>query len=802
MNSFEQLKQNLIDFLFLIQNLTPGQISGLSQLITPAYPGITLLPLQFKLQDISPDELQNWVKIVTNNNTESLEKRNHVEIIQFTQLYHLSVLQLMLKEMTLPELYKFFDVTAAGRELHERLLILVVIQEIFAKMDAETLTNLHTEFHDTLNNPRYQDPIIIPDMIGNDLLSDLGSILNPEPVPDLNQELVKVISNNLHLSPELFYIYEPLKSLLMLTLKELEHLQSYFTQWDHTRLSLLVRLIEVGLGNMCDVQDIVNLLVVGNSTTTNHYPVVQEIPVTMEKQVVGNVMNSPKAPSILLEIAEHPPEKCVYKRNIKPAPTICLVGDQSLNDGFMFIQPLLIRCDTGEEINQLLEGAARVKITSGRTLIFKRLKILSTSHQLNETLFSLKFELRRYPISDNQEKYEMIHSVTTSPICVVSHSTQIRVRGNKLPTVTEVIPLSGPPSGATRVVILGNNFIESPTTLVKFDNAEVKPFYHGPRTLICHTPKHPPGTVKVKVCNDLNKWSDTEASYTYDGSQQIQEDAESVSVSQDLHIDTVLPLIQNSYQTHSAYSNDIFSQLTNFGPDVHGFSPLHYSAAFGLVDTTAQLLSKGADPTLPDKLGNTPLFWAASNGHLEIVRVLLKNDQWNVPNFIGDSVLHVAVRKRQLNIISELILRGAMIDIQNNEGETPLHIAVIEGYIEIVKYLLEAGARADLFTIDGCSPIHYSAFTSSYEILKIITKQSLHYLNSQDEYGDTVVHWAVRENDRQILKMLFQLGAACHILNNDAETPLTLAENLKHQSLIPLIKTALIQKNCTDGISF
>ena len=54
--------------------------------------------------------------------------------------------------------------------------------------------------------------------------------------------------------------------------------------------------------------------------------------------------------------------------------------------------------------------------------------------------------------------------------------------------------MSGPTSGLTRVAVLGANFVESPTTRVKFDNIEVMPIFHGPKTLICVTPKHIPGT--------------------------------------------------------------------------------------------------------------------------------------------------------------------------------------------------------------------------------------------------------------------------------------------------------------------
>jgi len=190
-------------------------------------------------------------------------------------------------------------------------------------------------------------------------------------------------------------------------------------------------------------------------------------------------------------------------------------------------------------------------------------------------------------------------------------------------------------------------------------------------------------------------------------------------------------------------------------------------------------------------LGNTPLFWAVKNNHVDVIKTLIQYGSLNQTNALGDSPLHEAVRSGNLSIVKEMVNNNAVVDVQNNEGYTPLHIAVIEGYSSIVEYLLNAGARADVVTIDGSTPIHLSTLTSGFEILQIIVKQSLHYLFSQDEFGDTVVHWAVRENDESLLKMLVQLGAPFQTFNFDRESPMSLALAINHLRLIPLLTSAV-----------
>ena len=113
----------------------------------------------------------------------------------------------------------------------------------------------------------------------------------------------------------------------------------------------------------------------------------------------------------------------MYKRNLKPNPTVQLVEDEENSmETNLYIAPILIRCDTLEEKSKLMTGNKPVKVAPGRVVSFRRLKITSTSHQQGESLFAIKFELRRY----HGNEYEILDFVQSNPICVLSHSTQLR----------------------------------------------------------------------------------------------------------------------------------------------------------------------------------------------------------------------------------------------------------------------------------------------------------------------------------------------------------------------------------------
>jgi len=68
-------------------------------------------------------------------------------------------------------------------------------------------------------------------------------------------------------------------------------------------------------------------------------------------------------------------------------------------------------------------------------------------------------------------------------IFTINSLTFVLLAVKTLPVVSEVVPPTGVVSGNTRVAILGNNFVDTPTTRVRFDNVMGMSFKHRP-TLI------------------------------------------------------------------------------------------------------------------------------------------------------------------------------------------------------------------------------------------------------------------------------------------------------------------------------
>ncbi|VDN27537.1 unnamed protein product [Gongylonema pulchrum] len=120
-----------------------------------------------------------------------------------------------------------------------------------------------------------------------------------------------------------------------------------------------------------------------------------------------------------------------------------------------------------------------------------------------------------------------------------------------------------------------------------------------------------------------------------------------------------------------------------------GETAMHVSAGAGQFDMVHYLHMKGAALDAADRHGDTPLFWAARNGHTNIVNYLTNEENVNVNtlNKSKESVLHVATRYAQLESVLLLLERGANPALQDEHGETALHIASWHGYAALLGVL-------------------------------------------------------------------------------------------------------------------
>ena len=131
--------------------------------------------------------------------------------------------------------------------------------------------------------------------------------------------------------------------------------------------------------------------------------------------------------------------------------------------------------------------------------------------------------------------------------------------------------------------------------------------------------------------------------------------------------------------------------LVGCGPSMS----IHDAADKGNIEAVKQHLDSGRDVNAKDQKGKTPLHRAASEGHKEIVELLIAkgaNVNVNAKNEFGSTPLHVAAFQGHKEIAELLIPNGADVSAKDKYEQTPLHFAAINGHKEIAELLIANGA--------------------------------------------------------------------------------------------------------------
>jgi ankyrin repeat protein len=122
------------------------------------------------------------------------------------------------------------------------------------------------------------------------------------------------------------------------------------------------------------------------------------------------------------------------------------------------------------------------------------------------------------------------------------------------------------------------------------------------------------------------------------------------------------------------------------------------AAQRGHVRDIERLVARGADVNVNEGgYDGTPLQFAASNGHVAAMEVLLRlGAHVDGQTSYGNTPLIYAMARGFTPAAELLLAAGADTSVSDRSGQTPLHYAATLGHVDAVQVLLHGGARTDL----------------------------------------------------------------------------------------------------------
>ncbi|CAH1788293.1 unnamed protein product [Owenia fusiformis] len=134
----------------------------------------------------------------------------------------------------------------------------------------------------------------------------------------------------------------------------------------------------------------------------------------------------------------------------------------------------------------------------------------------------------------------------------------------------------------------------------------------------------------------------------------------------------------------------------------------------------------------------------------------------NKKNAKGETALHVACIKGQIDKVKKLLDEGANPNTKDHAGWTPLHEASNHGHVKVVELLLDYGAGVNTTGGDNDSPLHDAVQNYRLEVVKLLVARGANQ-ECRNIYGKTPRDFA--QND------IMQDALATPISANQSDTP-------------------------------
>ncbi|ETE68115.1 Ankyrin-3, partial [Ophiophagus hannah] len=257
------------------------------------------------------------------------------------------------------------------------------------------------------------------------------------------------------------------------------------------------------------------------------------------------------------------------------------------------------------------------------------------------------------------------------------------------------------------------------------------------------------------------------------------------------------------------------------------------AARAGNLEKALDYLKNGVDINICNQVnGLNALHLASKEGHVEVVSELIQRGaNVDAATKKGNTALHIASLAGQTEVVKVLVTNGANVNAQSQNGFTPLYMAAQENHLEVVKFLLDNGASQSLATEDGFTPLAVALQQGHDQVVSLLLEndtkgkvrlpalhiaarkddtkaaalllQNDHNADVESKSGFTPLHIAAHYGNINVATLLLNRGAAVDFTARNDITPLHVASKRGNTNMVKLLldRGAKIDAKTRDGLT-